>query len=146
MTQPVTRRGTHLKVKRKNASTFDLICMATTKSLQKMNEFEDATVIDCDNPDVTPTRRSIKKSSSWSIGISGTSDSVGYNVLDADCDSEAAVSYQFVNDLPLAQGGCTWEGKVWYENLEITTEENGIVKFKGQLRGDGPLVRTPASA
>lgn len=146
MSQTVPFGGKNLRVRRKNGSAFDLICMASTKELMKTNEFDDATVIDCDNPDVTSTRRSIKKRKAWSMNISGTADGKGYATLDADCDAELPTTYQFEKALPAAQGGGIWQGDIWYENLSITSDENGIVKFKAQMRGDGALVFTAAQA
>lgn len=146
MTQIAPFRGTKLQVKRKNGASFDLVCMASTKGLTKTNTFDDATVLDCDNPDLAMNRRSILKQKSWSIDISGIADGHGFAVLDGDCNSETPVTYQFVNTLPMAAGGGTYQGDVWYENLAITTSDNGVVNFKGQLRGEGPLVFTAATS
>ncbi|TDR94204.1 hypothetical protein [Enterovirga rhinocerotis] len=137
--------GRNLEVRRKNGAAWDLVCVASTKRLQKTNEFDDASVIDCDNPQAVPVRRSVKKMTAWTINISGTTGGSQMITLDADCDSETPITYRFVKVASLADGGGHWEGDVWFENLEFSTEENGIVKFTGQLRGEGPLDWTPVT-
>lgn len=149
MTQTVPFGGKDLRVKRLTSPTDNapvFLGTITTKGLTKTNEFDDATRPDNDNPDATWDRSSVKKSKSWSINISGVADAKAHAQLDTDADSEVPLYYQFEIAKSAANGGGHWAGYVWYENLAITSDTAGVVKFTGQLRGEGKLTWTAATA
>lgn len=129
-----------------NPETFAFICIAQTKGLTRTNTFEDATVADCDAPLNIPARKSILASTGWSARLAGVVDAKRYRDLENDSLNEAPKRYQFLLDKPAAQGGGTYTGAVFYESLEITSQNNGLVNFTAQLRGDDALVWAAASA
>lgn len=149
MTQGSPFGGKDLRVMRKtsaadNAPTF--LCTVTTKSLTETFEFDDATIPDCDNPGKVWSRRSIPKSTAWSINISGMADALSYKTMRADSRTGTPYFLQFLVDQPVAKGGGHWDGAAWFENLQIQSDSGGVVKFSGQLRGEGDLAWTDASA
>ena len=147
MTQANPFGGKDLRVKRLSSPTDSapaFLCIITTKALQKTNEFDDATTGECDTPSAIANRRSVKKQKAWSINISGIADAKAYQVLDADCDSDVPLLYRFEVAKAASDGGGYWQGYIWYENLQINSDAMGVVKFSGQLRGEGPVTWTAA--
>ena len=148
MTQSVPFGGKDLRVKRMTSLADPnpvFLATITTKGLTKTNEFDDATRPNTDTAGATWDRSSIKKSKAWSINISGIADAKAYATLDADCDSDVPLFYSFEIAKAQADGGGHWAGAVWYENLQISSDTGGVVKFTGQLRGEGPLTWTAAT-
>ncbi|GEP12255.1 phage tail tube protein [Methylobacterium gnaphalii] len=146
MAEPQLLPGNRFRAYRATGQTPEFVCLATSITLTITNAYEDATVADCDNPLETPWRKSVKSSSSWGGRFSGSIAADHLDDFRADVSSEDAVPYQFQVDRNAAGGGGKWAGNVFYENFEITKNNNGIVSFTAQLRGDGPLVWTDASA
>jgi hypothetical protein len=142
MTTPNILPGTRFRLYRSNGDspeTFTFVCIGTTINLSQKNDFEDATLPDCDNPTATPRRKSIKRSSSWYLSFSGSADAARYAQLRADYASEVAVRYQILLDPLAGDGGGTHEGGVWFENLELAKNNNGIVTYAVTARGEYEL-------
>lgn len=139
--------GKDLRVHRKSgASTYDQLCMITTSKVNWTYEYDDASTANPTTPGAVVLRRSIQKMQAWSCNISGICDISDFALVKGDADSGAAVEYKFEAAVPLADGGGFWLGNVFFENLEIGHDKFGTVTFTGQLRGDGALAWTPASA
>jgi hypothetical protein len=124
--------------------TFTYMCLATTRTLTRANQFEDATANDCNQPLATAVRKSMRKSSSWDVGLSGKLDAAKKADMETDVNSDTPMRYQFIFDYPLAGGGGTYTGSVFYDSLEYGSTDNGIVAFTARLRGDDALVYAPA--
>ncbi|MGY2051681.1 phage tail tube protein [Methylobacterium sp. JK268] len=150
MTQGVPFSGKDLRLMRKSGPTDDtpsFLCTVTTKDLTRTWEYEDATMPDCDNPSAVPPRRSLKKSSAWSVNASGIADARSYRDLDAAAaDPDTPMYVRILVAKPAASGGGHWDGAVWFENLKIESQDMGVVKFSAQMRGEGPLTWTNAAA
>ncbi|HVL73320.1 MAG TPA: hypothetical protein VM434_15745 [Beijerinckiaceae bacterium] len=136
--------GKDLRLKRKNGAAYDLLAVVTTKGLERVNTFDEALAHDDADPRVPPWRVSEIKGRAWNVQIAGTTDAAKFKVLAGDCDANAPVTYRLEVALAAAAGGGHWEGDIWFENLSLSDQENGIVRFSGQLRGDGPLAWTDA--
>ena len=149
MAQPNPFGGKDLRVMRK-ASPDDaapkFMCTVTTKGLNETMEYEDATTPDCDNPNKVWSRKSVPKTYAWSVNISGVADPLSYKTMRADMKSGVPSYVQIQVAKPAAQGGGHWDGAVYYENLQISSDAGGVVKFSGQMRGDGDLDWTDATA
>lgn len=148
MSTPNFLAGNRYRAYRKGPSDaeYRFICLADTKELTRTNEFEDATAPDCDDPTGIPNRKSVVKSRSWTARLSGKVDARRIQALVQDADSETPIPYQFLMDRPAAQGGGTFSGNVFVENLQIGSTNFGITTFSAQFRGDDALVWTPAAA
>lgn len=149
MTTPTLLPGNRFRAYRGETPTapnWAFICLATSITLTLTNAFEDATVPDCDDPLKIPVRQSVLASTSWGGRIAGQVDAVRLAKLRADAGSTVPILYQFRVDQTAAAGGGAWTGNIFVENLEITKNNNGIVAFTCQLRGDGPLTWTDATS
>lgn len=118
---------------------YGFVCLGTSVTLTLTNTFEDATVADCDNPTEIPNRQSTVQSRSWGGRIAGTVAADHLDDLRADAASETSIPYAFVIDPKSGPGTGNWKGNVFVESLEITKNNNGLVSFTLQYRGDGPL-------
>lgn len=148
MTTPDLLGGNRFRVLRSaggSPETFTFVCIAQSKTLTQTNSFEDATVPDCDTPLAIPNRKSILSSRGWGGRLAGVADAKRFQDLQADANSESPHRYQFLIDKPAAQGGGTYTGAVFFENLELTSQNNGLVNFTAQFRGDDGLTWTPAA-
>lgn len=139
MATPDLLPGNRFRAYRGAGAGAKFVCLATSITLTITNAFEDATVPDCDNPTAIPTRKSIKSSTSWGGRFAGSIAADHLDDFRADVDSEVAVPYEFRIDRSAAGGGGKWAGDVHIENFEIAKNNNGIVAFTAQFRGDGPL-------
>jgi len=149
MSQPKPFGGKDLRVMRKTGPTDaapKFMCTVTTKGLTKTMEYDDATTPDCDNPDAVWARSSVAKGSAWSVNVSGVADPKSYRQMEADMDSGVPTYLQIQLAKPAADGGGYWDGAVFYENLQIQSDAGGVVKYTGQMRGEGRLAWTDASA
>ncbi|MGL3208689.1 hypothetical protein [Bradyrhizobium sp. BR 1433] len=115
------------------------VCAAVNLGLTETKQFDDATMPDCDNPTAIPTRKSVVKSKEWSLNFGGKAVMKHYTDLKTDKDSEAPVPYRIVANPIDNQGGGRWDGLLHFESLELTKNDNGIVTFTCQCRGDGDL-------
>ncbi|ACL56992.1 hypothetical protein [Methylobacterium nodulans] len=149
MTTPNLLPGNRFRAYRGDGTAqqnWAFICLATSITLTLTNAFEDATVPDCDDPLAIPVRKSIMSSTAWGGRIAGQVDATRLAKLRADAGSQTPIPYRFLVDQTAANGGGAWIGNVFVENLEITKNNNGIVSFTCQFRGDGPLTWTDATA
>jgi tail tube protein len=149
MTAPTLLPGNRFRLMRGNGASpevFTFVCIAQTKGLTKTNEYEDATVPDCDNPTSIPNRKSIVRSHQWGLTFSGICDAKQFRVIDQDCDSETPINYQLLIDKPVAEGGGTWTGPIYFETLTVTSTNNGLVNFNATTRGDDKLTWLDAAA
>lgn len=149
MSQPKPFGGKDLRVMRKTGPTDPapkFMCTVTTKGLTRTMEYDDATTPDCDNPDAVWARSSVPKGSAWSVSVSGVADARSYRQMETDMDSGVPTYLQIQLAKPAADGGGHWDGAVFYENLQIQSDAGGVVKFTGQMRGEGRLTWTDASA
>ncbi|SOR29841.1 conserved protein of unknown function [Methylorubrum extorquens] len=149
MAQPNAFGGKDLRVMRKSGPTDaapKFMSTITTKGLTETMEYDDATVPNSDNPDQVWARRSLPKGSAWSVSFSGVADPLAYKQMRADMQSGVPTYVQIQVAKPAAQGGGRWDGAVFYENLQIQSDAGGVVKFTGQLRGDGELAWADAAA
>lgn len=147
MTDPdflVPFSGRKFRTLRSNADspeTFTALCLVTTQSVQRQNEFDDTTTHDCNNPNDPSWRASEIRLRSWSVPISGTVDAARLEQIREDADADEAVRYKFeMADTPGASGGGAWVGAVWYENFEVGHQNRGTVNFSATLRGNGELL------
>ncbi|UHC14424.1 hypothetical protein LRS73_17910 [Methylobacterium currus] len=148
MTQTVPFGGKDLRVLLKDSptdTTPDFVAMITTKEIEWVNEFDDATVPEADAPDQVPSRRSFLKARAWNTSFSGIADAKGFRILQAAAGADMPTSVQVLVAKAAAAGGGHWDGAVWFENLKLSSQDNGVAKFSGQLRGEGPLAWTAAS-
>lgn len=148
MATPTLLPGNRFRLYRESGTpgTYTFVCIATTVTLTMSSDFEDATVPDCDTPTAIPTRKSIRRQRAWSLNFSGIVDADRFTDLRTDAEAEAAHSYQILVDKALADGGGTWTGDLFIESLEISKQDNGLVRFTAQARGDGALVWEDADA
>lgn len=144
MATPDLLPGNRFRAYRLVDATPEFVCLATSITLTITNAFEDATLADCDDPLAIPTRRSYKSSTSWGGRFAGSIAADHLDDFRADVASEAPVSYQFRVDRSAVAGGGVWAGLVHIESFEISKNNNGIVSFTAQFRGDGPLAWTAA--
>jgi len=149
MTQAIPFGGKDLRVMRKTSPSDNaptILCTITTKSLTETVEYDDATVPNCDNPDAIAARRSIPKSTAWSLNASGIADAKSYKALRADAIAGVPLNLQILVAKAAAGGGGHWDGAVYFENLQIQSDSMGVVKFSAQMRGEGELAWTDAAA
>ena len=139
--------GNRFRLYRKHDSgtTFDYVGLATTMSFTRTNSFEDATAPDLADPFVTPTRESALRSTMWDLTFSGRVDAKAFEVIEGDAEDEAPHTYQIQVDRTSAEGGKTYTGALWYEKLEMGTQDRGFVTFTATCRGEGPYVRAAVS-
>lgn len=123
------------------AGTYEFVCVATTITFNRTNSFEDTTVSDCDDPTAIPNRKSVKTSTAWNLNFSGNSDIKRIEKIEADYEAEGTHNYQLLLDKPAADGGRTYTGAVFVETFELAKQNNGLVTFSAQMRGDGALTR-----
>lgn len=146
MAEPALLPGNRFRIYRGSGASATFICLADAVSLTRTNEYEDATVGDCDDPLAIPTRRSFKRSKSWGGRYAGSIAADHLAEFEEDADSDEAVPYEFRVDRPAAGGGGKWVGNVHVENLEYgKPNRSGVVTFTVQFRGDGPLTWVPAT-
>ncbi|MFH6782300.1 MULTISPECIES: phage tail tube protein [Methylobacterium] len=148
MPQTVPFGGKDLRVLLKDSAadtTPDFVAMITTKEIEWVNEFDDATVPEADAPDQVPSRRSFLKARAWNTSFSGIADAKGFRILQAAATADLPTYVQVLVAKAAAAGGGRWDGAVWFENLKLSSQDNGVAKFSGQLRGEGPLAWTAAS-
>lgn len=149
MAQPNPFGGKDLRCLRMTGPTDNapkFMCTVTTKGLTETVEYDDATTPNCDNPEAVWARRSVPKGSAWSVSASGVADALSYKAMRADMKSGVPTYMQIQVAKPAAQGGGSWTGAVFYENLQIQSDAGGVVKFTCQLRGDGELTWADAAA
>lgn len=139
MATPDLLPGNRFRAYRVTGSTAKFVCLATALTLTKTNAFEDSTVGDCDDPLAVPDRTSFKTSKSWGGRFAGSIAADHLDEFQGDADSDEPVPYEFRVDRPAAGGGGKWTGNVHVENFELAKNNNGIVTFTVQFRGDGPL-------
>lgn len=145
MAEPQLLPGNRFRAYRIVGSTPKFVCLATAITLTQTNTFEDATVADCDDPLAIPDRKSTKTSKSWGGRFAGSMAADHLAEFQADNDSDDPVPYEFRVDRTAAQGGGKWTGGIFVENFEVAKNNNGIVTFTAQFRGDGPLTWVPAT-
>jgi len=145
MAEPTLLPGNRFRAYRGAGASAEFVCLATSTTLTITNAYEDATVADCANPTAIPTRKSVKSSTSWGGRFAGSLAADHLDDFRADVASETAVPYEFRVDRTAAEGGGKWAGNVHIENFEITKNNNGIVSFTAQFRGDGPLTWADAA-
>lgn len=149
-TPPVNLTGLGMRVRRKNGSQavpYDMLAAAKTKSLTYTNEFGETTTHDADHIDAVPWRTSLLQSRSWTMTISGASDQGRFALLQGDATAATSPTrYQLEFAGSAAAGGGAIEGALWVENLQIQSQNLGIVEFSCQLRGEGAPSWTPVSA
>lgn len=149
MTSPNLLPGNRFRALRGNGASpevFAFLCLAQSKTITFTNEFEDATVPDCDQPLSIPARKSVKRSTSWGGRLAGIVDAKRYTDLETDRKKEGTTNYQFIVDKPAAEGGGTYTGPIFIETLEVTSQNGGLVNFTLQFRGDGEVIWAPAAA
>ncbi len=142
MASPLLLPGNRFRAYRAAPATptqFIFLCLAQSITLTLTNEYEDATVPDCDNPLSTPNRKSVIRSRSWGGRVAGAMDAQRFVTLREDTGSDVPINYQFMMDRTSALGGGTWTGAIFIENLEITKQNGGMVNWTAQFRGDDAL-------
>lgn len=139
MAEPQLLPGNRFRAYRLVGGSPKFVCLATAITLTQTNAFEDATVADCDDPLAIPDRKSVKTSKSWGGRFAGSMAADHLAEFQADNDAEDPVPYEFQVDRTALQGGGKWTGDIFVENFEVAKNNNGIVTFTVQFRGDGPL-------
>lgn len=135
--------GNRFNLYRRATGSDVFVCQAVNLTLTQANEFEDATMPDCDNPTAIPTRKSTKRMTAWNVSFGGKGVAAHIQMLQDDYASESAVEYKIKAE-PAGGGGGAWVGDLHFENLEHGKSENGMVTVSVQARGDGELVYTAA--
>jgi hypothetical protein len=120
-----------------NAPVF--VCTAVNVTFTQTKTFDDATIPDCSNPIAIPTRKSVVKEKTWAMNFGGKAVMAHYTELQSDFDSEGAVPYRIVATPIDNNGGGRWDGNLHLESLELGKNDNGIVTFTCQARGDGDI-------
>lgn len=145
MAEPDLLPGNRFRLLREGAvaGTYVFVCLATTITFNRTSQFEDTTVNDCDAPLSIPTRKSMVQSTAWNLNFSGAVDAKRLAVIEADVGVETPHSYQLIMDKAAADGGRTYTGDIFIETLEIAKQDNGLVRFTAQARGNGALVVEP---
>jgi hypothetical protein len=142
MSAPDILPGSKFRILRGNGGTpeaFAFVCLATTKTFRRTNDFEDVSLPDCDDPDATPWRKSKPRAKSWDLSMSGVVDVARFANIRADADADEPRNYQVMLGTE-GEGAGTYTGLIWFDNLEITSQDNGIVRFTANMRGDDELV------
>ena len=126
MTQTVPFGGKDLRVLLKDSATDttpDFVAMITTKEIEWVNEFDDATVPETDAPDQVPSRRSFLKARAWNTSFSGIADAKGFRILQAAAAADMPISVQVLVAKAAAAGGRRWGGAVWCEVVRLKRME-----------------------
>ena len=129
-----------------SASAYVFICLAHSKGVTRSNSFESYMALDCDSPASPPVTKRHKTGSDWSMPFSGVMDAARFALLRAGADESASSQWRIVVDVPLADGGGQWDGAAWIENLEISSQNLGTVRFTANLVADGALPWTDATS
>lgn len=119
--------------------TYEFVCLAQTVRLTRTNEYEDATVPECDAPTSIPNRKSTLRSRAWGLSFSGSSDAKRLEKVETDFATQVGRKYQILVDKTALLGGKTYTGTVLFESLEIGKTNNGIVSFTATVRGEDAL-------
>jgi hypothetical protein len=94
MAEPVLLPGNRFRLNRSAGGapeTWTFVCIAGTRSLERINEYEDVTVPDCATPTSIPWRKSTVTRKAWNMGMGGAMDATLFANFRADSDSETAV-------------------------------------------------------
>lgn len=147
MATPDILPGTRFRLYRENNSTpgqYDFVCIAVTLTFNRTADYEDVTLPDCDDPTALPWRASAKRARMWSVNFSGSADVVRLALIEGDFDDDDPHNYQLLMD-PSSGTGRTYTGPLHIETLEIGKNNNGIVSFSAQARGDGAYTAADAA-
>lgn len=126
--------------------TYEFVAEGVTLKFGRTNTFDDATVADTATPTNRPQRKSVKKLTTWSLNFSGKADPVRYAKLERDFEAEDPHNYRVAFDMAAAKGGRSYTGLVHFETLELDKNEQGVVTFSSQTRGEGAYVTQAAAA
>ena len=137
--------GHRFRLYRRATGADVFMCLAITKSLQRGNNYEETSAYNCDNPSELPWRKSVKTGRFWNLSFSGKLSAARLSLLQADVDSEDPVEYRLTVDPADGQGAGNWTGSIHFENLEIGSNENGMVTFAVTARGDDALAWNAAA-
>lgn len=141
--------GTNIVISRvvgAGAGVATPIGMISTKEKTLTNQFDDATVPDPATPGEPVQQQSYKKMTAHGVSISGVCGPVEFRLLEEDARSPDPVRYRFAIELPLARGGGYWDGLVHFDNLNMTSGDNGVARWTSQLRVEGDMPWTDAAA
>lgn len=120
------------------------IGMVTTKELQRTNQFDDASTPDPDAPGAIVQQSSYLKMSATGLNLSGICKPLEFADLMEDAQATTPTHYRFAIGKPLAAGGGHWDVLAWFDNIHLTSQDNGVAKFTAQLRAEGSVAWTPA--
>lgn len=124
-----------------------LLGLVVSKDLSLDLKFEDASVIDSANPDNVPVRKSVAVMETFDFNGSGKMDSkIFHDVFLADFNAKVPVGYIIKIDEVAAKGGGQYIGQFYLENIQFSTNNNGIIDFTFKMRGEGAITWTAASA
>lgn len=152
MATPNLLPGNRFRIYRKDdtGTGYTFVCTANAVALTRTNEFEDATLPDCATPTSIPARQSIVRSTQWGVRFSGPYDPKLNSTVRTDIENQALnqtpTTYQILIDRPLASGGGTYTGALWFESVEEGKTNNGMVTYTVTARGEGPLVWADAAS
>lgn len=124
--------------------TYDYVGLATTVGFTRSSEYEDATAPSLSDPLATPRRRSSRKSRSWDLSFSGRVDAKVFEKVELDEAGTDPHNYRITVDKSAAAGGKTYTGPIFFETLEVGTQERGFVTFSAKCRGDGAYTMVAA--
>lgn len=136
--------GTRFRLYRRAGGPAVFVCLATTLSMTKSKEFDDATMPDCDDPTKIPTRKSVVKSRGWSLNFAGAFVAKHRAQVEADYDSDTPVEYEIRVDPADNDGAGSWIGDLHIETFEVGKSDNGRANITVQCRGEGELPWTDA--
>ncbi len=140
--------GNRFRLYRETATpgTFAYVGLATTLSFTRTNSFEDATAPDLTDPFVTPARESALRSTMWDLSFSGRVDAKAFMDIETDAADVIPHRYRIMVDRTAPEGGKTYTGLIWFEKIELASQERGFTTFTATCRGEGDYVMAAASA
>lgn len=125
--------------------SFYYVGLATTVGFTRSSDYEDATAPSLSDVLATPNRRSSRKSRAWDLSFSGRVDAASFGDIEHDEAADDPHAYQIKVDKSADAGGKTYTGPIFFETLEIGTQERGFVTFSAKCRGDGAFVTAGAA-
>jgi len=140
--------GLQFQLKRGDGASpevFSLLAVATTKSFKSTSDTEDVNLVDAAAPTALPARFSTVRALVEDITFSGATDAENYKKLYDDQRTYVAHNYQLIVPGTGAQGGGIIALPALVSDLEMSSSDNGVVRFSCTLKGQGRSTYTLAS-
>jgi hypothetical protein len=145
MAAPNTLEGRKFRLYRSDGSVgagrFKFFCLATDLNMKKSTEFEDLTVNDCDVPDAPALQQSSPRLKKAEVTCAGAVDALRIQGLQADYDNLTLREFQVIYDETAVKGGQTETFFAYVEELEVSKQNGGAVRFQAKLKVQGAITR-----